>query len=56
MGSQALKNIAEPMRVWRIGKNSLSAPGVPTYPFQQVTLNRLPFLISPRSRYCRSKI
>ena len=32
MGSQNLKNIAEPMRVWRIPKNSVSASGMPAYP------------------------
>ena len=32
MGSQSLKNIAEPMRVWRIPKNSVSALGMPAYP------------------------
>jgi adenylate cyclase len=32
MGSQNLKNIAEPMRVWRIPKRSVSASGMPAYP------------------------
>src|ERR1700730_17480758 len=32
MGSQSLKNIAEPMRVWRIQKNSVSALVSPAYP------------------------
>ena len=31
MGAQALRNIAEPMRVWRIGINGLSTPKVSTY-------------------------
>src|SRR5712672_984035 len=33
MGAQALRNIAEPMRVWRIGINCLSTPKVSTYSF-----------------------
>jgi adenylate cyclase len=32
MGSQSLKNIAEPMRVWRIPKNSVTALGMLAYP------------------------
>jgi adenylate cyclase len=33
MGAQSLRNIAEPMRVWRIEVNSLTAPEVRTYLF-----------------------
>jgi adenylate cyclase len=33
MGSQSLKNIAEPMRVWRIMINGLTTPRVATYSF-----------------------
>ncbi|UPJ53973.1 adenylate/guanylate cyclase domain-containing protein [Bradyrhizobium sp. 200] len=33
MGAQTLKNIAEPMRVWRIQKNSVSSLVIPAYPF-----------------------
>jgi adenylate cyclase len=32
-GSQSLKNIAEPMRVWRIMRNSLTTPRESTYSF-----------------------
>ena len=32
MGLQTLKNIAEPMRVWRIRKNSVSSLAIPAYP------------------------
>src|SRR5216684_9404156 len=32
IGAQALKNIAEPMRVWRIRKNSVSPLVIPAYP------------------------
>jgi adenylate cyclase len=32
IGSQNLKNIAEPMRVWRIRKKSVSASGMPAFP------------------------
>ena len=32
MGPQTLKNIAEPMRVWRIRKNSVSSLVIPAYP------------------------
>jgi adenylate cyclase len=32
MGSQSLKNIAEPMRVWSIRRNSVSALVIPAYP------------------------
>ena len=32
MGAQSLKNIAEPMRVWRIRKNSVSPLVTPAYP------------------------
>jgi adenylate cyclase len=38
MGAQTLKNIAEPMRVWRIGKNSVSA----AYPSGGQAALRLP--------------
>src|SRR5882757_924340 len=33
MGAQSLRNIAEPMRVWRIKINSLTTPKVSTYSF-----------------------
>jgi adenylate cyclase len=33
MGAQSLRNIAEPMRVWRIEINSLTTPKVSTYSF-----------------------
>jgi adenylate cyclase len=33
MGAQSLRNIAEPMRVWRIGINGLTTPKVSTYSF-----------------------
>jgi adenylate cyclase len=33
MGAHTLKNIAEPMRVWRIGINCLTTPKVSTYSF-----------------------
>ncbi len=32
MGAQTLKNIAEPMRVWRIRENSVAASAKPAYP------------------------
>jgi adenylate cyclase len=32
MGPQTLKNIAEPMRVWRFRKNSVSPLAIPAYP------------------------
>jgi adenylate cyclase len=31
MGPQVLKNIADPMRVWRVGVNGLAAPKVPNH-------------------------
>ena len=55
MGAQALRNIAEPMRVWRVGIDCLSTPKVSTYSFTEQCRNRLPFLISLPSRCCRSK-
>ncbi|WP_245310717.1 adenylate/guanylate cyclase domain-containing protein [Bradyrhizobium valentinum] len=42
MGSQNLKNIAEPMRVWRIPKDSVSASGMPAYPYSGYAALPLP--------------
>jgi adenylate cyclase len=42
MGSQSLKNIAEPMHVWRIPKSSVSALKIPEYPSSGRTALPLP--------------
>ena len=55
MGSQSLKNIAEPMRVWRVRK-TVSPRHQCRTARPLITLNRLPFLTGLPSRCCRFRI